>query len=228
MSNLGKQASGTADSTFDALPPSLSTTLLGLAQRAADPRPLTLGETLDQLREKGLGMILILFSLPSAIPVPAPGYSTPFGVVLLLLGLQMLAGRDQLWIPKRTRGRVLPQKRFEPIFRHGSRWTRQLEGWVRPRLLIMSQPIGKVVLGGFVVAMGSLMILPIPLTNTLPAMVVFVIGVGLCEEDGLVLIAATALAFVSTLVYILVVYLALTIGITGLSDLLEWLRGTAV
>lgn len=90
----------------------------------------------------------------------------------------------------------------------------------------MIRPLGRMFLGGFVILMGCLMILPIPLTNTLPAIVVFVIGVGLCEEDGLLLIAATALAFIATLLYVLVIYLALTMGLTGASDLLDWFRGS--
>jgi hypothetical protein len=38
--------------------------------------------------------------------------------------------------------------------------------------------------------MAAFMILPIPFTNTLPAMAIFVIGISIAEEDGLIAIAA--------------------------------------
>ncbi|MBT5692093.1 MAG: exopolysaccharide biosynthesis protein, partial [Opitutae bacterium] len=42
--------------------------------------------------EKGFGILLMMFALPSALPVPAPGYSIPFGIILALLAGQLILG----------------------------------------------------------------------------------------------------------------------------------------
>ncbi len=45
---------------------------------------LTLGDITTAVGERGFGILFVLLSLPSALPVPAPGFSTPFGVVIFL------------------------------------------------------------------------------------------------------------------------------------------------
>ena len=45
--------------------------------KADDERDLSIGEITRAVGEKGFGLLLIVLSLPSALPVPAPGYSTP-------------------------------------------------------------------------------------------------------------------------------------------------------
>ncbi|MEM7672360.1 MAG: exopolysaccharide biosynthesis protein, partial [Verrucomicrobiota bacterium] len=60
--------------------------------------------------------------------------------------------------------------------------------------------------------MGSLMILPIPLTNTFPAMVVFALAIAIIEEDGLVGIGALAMGCGAVALYAVIVYLVITQG----------------
>lgn len=43
------------------------------------------------------------------------------------------------------------------------------------------------------------MLIPIPGTNTLPAMCVFIIGISIAEEDGLIAIIATLLSVAAAL-----------------------------
>ena len=69
------------------------------------------------------------------------------------------------------------------------------------------------------------MILPIPLTNTAPAGVIFLIGVGISERDGLFAIAATALGLVAVAFYVFVIYVAITAGVEGVEQIKEWIKG---
>ncbi len=184
---------------------------------------LTLGDLRARLGEKGFGLLLLVLSLPSALPVPAPGYSTPFGLLLSLLGLQMICGK-QPWLPARAQARPLRAKVWSKLFGVGAKWLARTERFIRPRLPAITSSIGHGFSGIFVLLMGLLMILPIPLTNTLPAIVIFCIGIGLSQQDGLFLLAAGVLAVFSSLVYGLVIYLFLTIGLSGAGELLDWLR----
>ena len=42
-------------------------------------RALSIQEITTAVGEKGFGLLLVVLSLPSALPVPAPGYSTHLG-----------------------------------------------------------------------------------------------------------------------------------------------------
>ena len=61
---------------------------------------LSIGDICSAINDKGFGLLLIILSLPSALPIPAPGYSTPFGIAIALIGIQMLGGGRTIWLPK--------------------------------------------------------------------------------------------------------------------------------
>lgn len=75
--------------------------------------------------------------------------------------------------------------------------------------------------------MGLLMILPIPLTNTLPAVVVFLVGVSLSERDGLIGIVAAAIGIAAVCLYgaiiALVVYFVLYLD-GNPTEFIEWMK----
>ena len=54
------------------------------------PEKVTLVDILLLAQERIFGFLLVILSLPSALPVPAPGYSTPFGVLIFLLASWVL------------------------------------------------------------------------------------------------------------------------------------------
>ena len=64
---------------------------------------LSIGDLSYAINDKGFGLVLIILSLPSALPIPAPGYSTPFGIAIAIIGIQMLGGRHTVWLPKKIR-----------------------------------------------------------------------------------------------------------------------------
>ena len=60
--------------------------------KADDENGISISEVARAVGEKGFGLLLIVLSLPSALPVPAPAYSTPFGLVMALIALQIPHG----------------------------------------------------------------------------------------------------------------------------------------
>lgn len=182
----------------------------------------SIGDLCDAVAEKGFGLLLIILSLPSALPVPAPGYSTPFGLALVLLALQMLLGRQTLWLPS-----VLRRPRIPPTLAHkmssaAGRFLHAVEKWIKPRHHWMRSRAGHTTLAMVILIMAALMILPIPLTNTFPALVIFLIGMGLAEEDGLLTLLAFAVGVLAVLLYIGVIYLLLSRGPEAVDLLKNW------
>ncbi|MFP4176563.1 MAG: exopolysaccharide biosynthesis protein [Candidatus Brocadiia bacterium] len=172
----------------------------------------SIGEIVDSVGEKGFGILFLVLSLPSAIPVPAPGYSTPFGVVIALIALQMFLGRRVLWIPQRLRRVRLNPKKADRIISAGAAAIRRIERFIRPRHHWIGSPLALRALAVVLLSMGGLMIFPIPLTNTAPAIVVFLLGLGLAEEDGLLVLGAFVVGCVAVLLYAGVIYLVWAYG----------------
>lgn len=143
-------------------------------------------DILELAGERSFGFFLAVLSFPSALPLPAPGYSTPFGVFIVLLALQLVAGRTTPWLPKWVLQTSIERKHFQKWVQAGIPWLQRIEKIARPRWRqLCTTQLGQVWLGTWIGLMGISMIIPVPGTNTLPAMGVFVTAFGLLEEDGI-------------------------------------------
>jgi len=178
----------------------------------------------EQVGDKGFGLLLAILSLPSALPVPAPGYSTPFGILLVLLGAQLVAGRSTPWLPAKALKKEVTKEFARKVFGAGTKMLRLTEKLIRPRMQWINSVGGRAFLGVVVLFMGSLMILPIPMTNTFPAMVIFLIGVSLSEDDGLAALAAFAIGLFAAAFYVYIIYLLATVGVDGVMELKDWIK----
>jgi hypothetical protein len=182
---------------------------------------VTLADTLELAGERTFGFLLVLLALPSALPVPAAGYSVPFGVVMLLLALQLIVGRTTPWLPRKIMQRPIAVSRVQGIVKAGIPWMQRIENVTRPRLtFICSTRLGRSLLGLAIALMSISMMIPIPGTNTLPAMGIFVIGFGLLDDDGAISLAGLVLCCLGATLTGSILY-AIAFGGTSLYD---WLK----
>jgi hypothetical protein len=184
----------------------------------------SIGEITTAVGEKGFGLMLLVLALPSALPVPAPGYSTPFGIVIALIALQMLLGRKTVWLPTRLKNVRIQPSLARKMIGVASKFLRKIERFIRPRQKWIRSSAGQAGLALVIIIMACLMILPIPLTNTFPAMVVFLIGVGLSEEDGLLAIGAFAIGCAAVVLYGYIIYLVATQGVEAVDGIKDWIK----
>lgn len=63
-------------------------------------RPATLGALLAATQGRGIDLLLLLLALPFLTPIPLLGLSTPFGLVVGLIGMRLAVGRRP-WLPQR-------------------------------------------------------------------------------------------------------------------------------
>lgn len=150
---------------------------------------VTLADILNLTEERIFGFLMAILALPSALPLPAPGYSTPFGIALFVLAVQLVMGRDRPWLPAKILNGSMKLETVQKFVKMGTPWIQKIENVTKPRLAyICTSPPGRVMLGIAMALMATSMMIPIPGTNTLPAMGIFVISFGLLEEDGLICI----------------------------------------
>lgn len=184
-----------------------------------------LSDLFELAKERIFGFLFIILSLPSALPVPAPGYSVPFGILLLLLAIQLIAGAKQPWLPKRLAQHPIALTKVQGFLKAGLPWLRRIESITHPRLTrICTSLLGRTVIGIAISLMAISMCIPIPGTNTLPAIGVFVTGFGFQEDDGAVSLAGLVLCALGATLSISILT-ALYLGGSSLLDLLkEWMQ----
>ena len=187
-------------------------------------RGLSIQEITTAVGEKGFGLLLVVLSLPSALPVPAPGYSTPFGIVIALVALQLSFSRRTLWLP-----RMLANIRIKPKLAHSmlssaSNFLFKIEYYIKPRQRWIRSRLGQLGLSIVIIIMAFLMMLPVPLTNTFPAIVIFIIGVGLAEEDGLLALGAFFIGCFALFLYAGIIYLVLTQGAEAIEPIRDLIK----
>ncbi|NJL88113.1 MAG: exopolysaccharide biosynthesis protein [Leptolyngbyaceae cyanobacterium SM1_1_3] len=182
---------------------------------------VTLQDILDLAGERTFGFLFVLLSIPSALPIPAPGYSVPFGIALFLLAVQLLVGRERPWFPQSWNKHQFELKQVRGILKAGMPWLQRIESVSRPRLSYICQSLpGRTVIGCAIALMAISMMIPIPGTNTLPAMGIFVTGFGLLDDDGVISLAG----LVVCLMGLALTSLILTFGYEAVKAGIELIR----
>nr|WP_263011680.1 MULTISPECIES: exopolysaccharide biosynthesis protein [unclassified Laspinema] len=174
--------------------------------------------------ERIFGFLFVFLALPSALPLPAPGYSTPFGIVIFILAVQLVAGAQRPWMPNRVMNYPIALSKVQGILKAGIPWLEKIELLSRPRLTYMCTTLGgRVVIGSAIALMAISMMIPIPGTNTLPAMGIFVTGFGLLDDDGAITLAGLVLCVMGFILSSSIL-MALWFGGSSLLDIIQnWL-----
>ncbi|MEO1619503.1 MAG: exopolysaccharide biosynthesis protein [Cyanobacteria bacterium J06632_3] len=190
---------------------------------------VTLNEILEIAGERTFGFLFVLLSLPSALPIPAPGYSTPFGIVMFLLAAQLVIGRDQPWLPENFRRQGFERTKIQGLIEKGIPWLQKIEFVARPRLTpVCTSRVGQMVIGIAIALMSISMMIPIPLTNTLPAIGIFVTGFGLLDDDGAISLGGLTICAISATTTTAILYLLVRLGFEGMTQAVdaakEWIK----
>ena len=107
--------------------------------------------------------------------------------MLLIPAVQMLAGRSAPVFPRWIADRPLPTKHLGAVVQRAISVLKYLEKVVRPRCPTPPE-LTKRVVGIFVVLLSArLLLMLIPLSNILPAVLIALISLGYLEEDGVLL-----------------------------------------
>jgi hypothetical protein len=182
---------------------------------------VTLASVLELAGERTFGFLFVLLALPSALPIPAAGYSVPFGIVMLLLAAQLIVGAKTPWLPSRIMHRPIAIKRVQGFVKSGIPWMQKIERVSKPRMTpVCTSRVGQVFIGLAIALMSVSMMIPIPGTNTLPAMGIFVTGFGLLDDDGAISLVGMLLCLCGATLTLSILY-ALSVGGSSLYD---WLR----
>lgn len=187
---------------------------------AIQSESITLRELLELIGEQGLLLFCSVLTLPFLLPVSIPGVSTVFGLVIILIGIGVTLNRVP-WLPNRLMKHKIQREHLIPALESGAKTFTRVERWLKRRLDPMTGSTTMNRFNGFLLTFsGILLIFPfglIPLSNTLPALAILLLAIGMLERDGYFIIAGYLTIVVSLLYFSGLAMIAILGGQTFLS-----------
>jgi hypothetical protein len=164
-------------------------------QRLHDEAPaaeFTLGWLMSSLGKRSFGFVMLLLGLAAI----APGVSVAAGLLLMIPACQLILGHAAPAFPRRVANRPIPVRHFAALVQRAVPILRRIETLIHPRWRTPVDPTARLVGVAVVLLSSTLIFIPVPLSNVIPALVIVLISLAWLEDDGLLL----AITLVSGLV----------------------------
>lgn len=150
---------------------------------------VSLAEMRDIVGQDGLLVLIAFLAIVFMVPVSIPGVSTVFGAAILMISTSRLLSCN-LWLPKRMAQRVLPTEKLRKGLKQSSIWLHRLESFSRSHRLnwLTSTWLAVILNNCALITASALLMAPlglIPFSNTLPALALLFLAIGLLQHDGL-------------------------------------------
>jgi hypothetical protein len=168
----------------------------------------TLGGLIATFEERSFALVFILLMGVPALPLPTGGATHVFEVITMLLALQLIAGRDEIWLPERWQRVTLAGGSRERFITKLMAVIRRLERHSKPRLrFLFGHRLSGIAFGLLVLGftLGAFLAPPFSGLDTLPSLGVVLLSLAYLMEDA-------ALAIVGLVVAVAGVVLEIALG----------------
>nr|MCW1908266.1 exopolysaccharide biosynthesis protein [Candidatus Saccharibacteria bacterium] len=138
-------------------------------------------------------IFVVLMALP-AMPLPTGGISHFFEIIVALLALEMVVGRRSIWLPSSWKKRPLSKTIVKKGIPYLVKKIAIVERYSKPRLTnVTTSRLALPLLGLIIIAFTVTAFIAPPFSglDTLPALGVVLISLGLILEDALGLVLGT-------------------------------------
>jgi hypothetical protein len=178
----------------------------------------TLGTLIELFREKSFAILFVLLLAVPALPLPTAGATHLFEIIAVLLALELVAGRDEIWLPQRWRKLELAGGKQQRLISGLKKTIRWLERFSRPRLpFLFDHRVSNIVFGLLVISgsVGAFFAPPFSGLDTLPALGVVLLSLGVLLKDAVVVVAGLVVGVAGVVLEITLASAAIN-GITKL------------
>lgn len=157
-----------------------------LQNNLSGKRPKSLQDIIANFGRKSFALLFLLLMAIPALPLPTGGITHIFEIITALLAVELIAGRDAVWLPKRWLKINLPnsiQNTALPKFINFIRW---VEKYTRPRLVALMENSLTNRLSGFAILLFTIFAFlapPFSGLDTLPALGVVLVSLALILND---------------------------------------------
>jgi hypothetical protein len=146
---------------------------------------------LRRFDRRSFGVVLLILSLTALVP----GVSMLAGPLLAIPAFEMILGRGIPWFPRRVAIYPLRSASLAGIVRRALPVVVLLEKIIHPRWHIPAD-VSRCAVGIAVLIVSVLFLVPLPLVQIVPALLVALISLAYLEEDGFLLCLSLVGAFV--------------------------------
>jgi hypothetical protein len=178
----------------------------------------TVGGLIEVFGEKSFAILFVLLLGVSALPLPTGGATHVFEVIAVLLALELIVGRKQIWLPKRWLELELAGDKRQRFIGALMKTIRRLERISRPRMrFLFEHRLSNIVFALLVIggSAGAFFAPPFSGLDTLPSLGVVLVSLGVLLEDILV-VAGGMLVGIAGVILEIVLGKAVINGIGGL------------
>ena len=168
-----------------------------LDELASQGDEVCIGDVLDDFGGRSFGPFILIFALLELTPIGAiPGAPTVLASIIALVAVQMLFGKEHIWIPQFIQNRAVGSKKLHKAvgkMRGTAHW---LDGHSKDRLSFMTR--GKWMrLSAIAILLLCATVPPLevlPFASSGPMLAIASIALALIVRDGLVMLIALLLA----------------------------------
>src|SRR5688572_23540838 len=141
------------------IPERTSEVLRDLVEETESDR-ISFREILTGLRHRAFGFTLLIFALPCCLPMP-PGIPTVCGIAIVIIALNLIGARQRLWLPSAIADKSVARADLQRMVDRVAPYLAKLEKICKPRLAVVTESVGKILIGLVIFVLGAIMILPI-------------------------------------------------------------------
>jgi hypothetical protein len=165
----------------------------------------TLGGLIELFGQRSFAILFVLLLGVPALPLPTGGVTHVFEVIAMLVALQLIVNRDEIWLPQRWCALQLAGANQRRFIEKLMSVIRRLERISRPRLaFLFGHRLSNIVFGALVIggSLGAFLAPPFSGLDTLPALGVVLLSLGVLLEDFAVVAAALVVGVAGVLLEI--------------------------
>ena len=169
----------------------------GLGELAEANDDVTIGDALDQFGNRSFAPFLVLVPLLEISPIGGiPGVPTALAILVALIAVQLLIGREHIWLPGFVERRSVSADKLESAIGKLEKIAQGADAWFGGRLKWLTK--------GPAITFAALMVLAlcaavpplevVPFASSVPMLAIAAFGLALMVRDGLLMLVAGALS----------------------------------
>jgi hypothetical protein len=147
---------------------------------------VSLGALVEALDQRAFGLLMLMLSVPMALPLSAiPGLSTIFGVPLCIIAAQLALGFHRPRLPRSVAARQFRRADLARNLERARPWFVRIERVVHRRWDWLTGPTAERLIGAVCIVLAIIMALPIIGGNQPPGIAISLFAIGILGRDGL-------------------------------------------
>lgn len=163
--------------------------LAQLSSAKHDQQTVSIDMVLDTLGRRSFGPIILTIGLILAVPGVSdlPTVPTILGSIIVILGIQILLGKEHIWLPQWVLQRSVSADRLDQVIAWLNRPATWIDSLLKPRLRPLTTPWSVRLIAICTVALALLtpFMEVVPLSANVAGIAFTLFGLGLVAQDGL-------------------------------------------